>query len=60
MNNGLPDAYVRSSGKDEFMEYQFSANNLEPFTAFSIKIVMSSSNESAQVRLKDFRAIALA
>jgi len=60
LNSGNPDAYVRPSGKDEFLEYQFTANDLDPFTGFVIKIVMSSPNESAQVKLKDFRAIALA
>ena len=44
----------------QFSEYQFSANNLEQFTAFAIKVVMSSTNESTPVQLKDFRAIALA
>jgi hypothetical protein len=60
MNNGLPDAYVRPSGTDEFLEYQFSAHNLDTFTGFVIKIVMSSSNECSKVRLSDFRVIALA
>ena len=46
--------------KKDFSEYQFSVNNVDQFTAFAIKVVMSSTNESTPVKLKDFRAIALA
>jgi len=59
-NSGLPDAFVRASRDDEFLEYQFSVENLEQFTGFVIKIVMSGTNEARSVRLKDLRAIALA
>jgi len=61
-NNGKADAFVPANGEGEndFSEYQFTADNLDQFTAFSIKIVMSSTNESTPVRLRDFRAIALA
>ena len=59
-NDGRPDAVVISSGFDEFNEYQFSVDDLEQFTGFTIKIVMISTNECAPVRLKDMRVIALA
>lgn len=59
-NSGRPDAFVNPDGPESFSEYQFSANNLEQFNGFSIKIVMSSTNESTPVKLKDFRCIALA
>jgi len=59
-NSGLPDAFVRASRDNEFLEYQFSVENLEQFTGFVIKIVMSGTNEARPVRLKDLRAIALA
>tara|TARA_B100000003_G_scaffold207776_1_gene226204 strand:+ start:17691 stop:25220 length:7530 start_codon:yes stop_codon:yes gene_type:complete len=61
-NSGRADAFVAAngSGEEEYSEYQFSIDNLDQFTAFAIKIVMSSTNESAPVKLKDFRAIALA
>ena len=45
---------------DDFGEYQFSVDNLDEFQAFAIKVVMSSKNESRPVKLRDFRAIALA
>lgn len=59
-NSGLPDAFVRASRDDEFLEYQFSADNLDQFTGFAIKIVMSGTDEAHAVKLKDLRAIALA
>ena len=60
LNNGRADAFVSPDRLNQFSEYQFTADNLEEFDGFSIKIVMSSTNESTPVKLKDFRAIALA
>ena len=60
MSDGRPDAFVKANGQDDFSEYQFSVEDLEQFSGFSIKIVMTSTNECVPVRLKDFRAIALA
>jgi len=59
-NDGRADAFVSPNEFDKFSEYQFSVDNLEQFSGFTIKIVMISTNESYPVRLKDFRAIALA
>ena len=59
-NSGLPDAEVLGSSQGSFNEYQFSANNLDPFTGFKIKIVMSGTNEAFAPKFKDFRVIALA
>ena len=59
-NDGRPDKFVLPNRFDEFSEYQFTADELEQFNGFSIKIVMTSTNESVPVKLKDFRAIALA
>ena len=59
-NDGRADAFVSPSGFNQFKEYQFSVDDLEEFNGFAIKIVMTSTNESIPVRLKDFRAIALA
>jgi hypothetical protein len=60
MNDGRPDAFVPADNIGEFSEYQFSIDDLEEFNGFKIKIVMSSTNESVPIKLKDFRAIALA
>ena len=59
-NSGRPDAFVAPDSVELFSEYQFTANNVDQFNGFSIKIVMSSTNESTPVKLKDFRCIALA
>ena len=59
-NSGRADAFVSPNDSFAFADYQFTANNLDQFTAFAIKIVMSSKNESTPVKLKDFRCIALA
>ena len=59
-NNGRPDAKVPSSTDGEFLEYQFTADNLTEFTGFVIKVVFSGTNEAEAPRLGDLRAIALA
>ena len=68
-DTGNPDQAVNPSlGRDDFSEYLFTAGvtddglgvPLEPFIAFSIKIVMQSTNSSEPPRIKDFRALALA
>ena len=40
--------------------YQFTADDLQQFTGFTIKIVMLSTNECSPVRLRDLRILALA
>jgi len=60
LNDGRADSFVPPNRLNEFSEYQFSVDDLEQFEGFAIKIVMSSTNESQPVKLKDFRAIALA
>jgi hypothetical protein len=59
-NNGKSDAFVRSSQDGEFLEYQFTVDNLEQFNGYQIKIVMSGGNEAKSPQFKDIRAIALA
>ena len=59
-NDGRPDALVTPGGFDEFKEYQFTADDLQQFTGFTIKIVMISTNECTPVRLRDMRVLALA
>ena len=59
-NSGRADAKVVANDDKGFSEYQFSVGDLEQFTAFAIKVVMSTTNEATPVKLRDFRAIALA
>jgi hypothetical protein len=58
-NDGLPDVFVPSSRENEFLEYEFSANNLGEFSGYTIKIVMSSTNQAYPPRFKDLRSIAI-
>ncbi len=60
LNSGRADAFVSPSDFDEFKDYQFSVDDLDEFTGFKFKIVISGTNEAFPPRFKDFRAIALA
>ena len=60
LNNGKPDAFVPSSADGQFLEYQFTADNLEQFSGFRIKIVSSGTNEARAPRFKNLKVIALA
>ena len=58
---GGPDIVTNdSTTNSDFIEYEYTANDLDEFTAFAIKIRMQSSNSAQPPRLKDLRAIALA
>ena len=59
-NSGLPDIFVPASLKDQFLEYEFTASNLGSFTGYTIKIVMSGTDQAHSPRFKDLRSIALA
>ena len=59
-SSGRADAFVPPNDRTGFSEYQFSVNDIDQFEGFAIKIVLSTNNEATPVRLKDFRAIALA
>jgi hypothetical protein len=58
-NSGLPDVFVPASRQNQFLEYEYSANNLGQFSGFVIKIVMSSTNQAYPPRFKDLRSIAI-
>lgn len=57
-NSGLPDYFVQTERTGEFSEYEFTAENLELFTGFIIKIVMSSTSQAVSPQFRDIRAIA--
>ena len=58
-NDGLPDAFVSGSLNNEFLEYQFTANDIGNFTGYVIKIVMSGTNQAQVPNITDLRTIAL-
>ena len=59
LNNGTSDRNI-SAAPGQFVEHEFTANNLPQFTAYQIKIECTSTNAATPVRLRDFRVIALA
>jgi len=59
--SGEPDTNVNSSvDLDDFIEREYSVNDLSEFIAFAIKIRMQGTNCAEPPRIKDLRAIALA
>ena len=59
--NGSPDSTVNpSSTLDDFLEYEYTANNIPEFISFAIKIRMRGTNTSEVPKIKNLRAIALA
>ena len=59
--DGSPDTLVNSSTTyNDFIEREYTANNLEEFIAFAIKLRMRGTNSAEPPRIKDLRAIALA
>tara|TARA_B100001094_G_scaffold252306_1_gene250301 strand:+ start:18727 stop:26040 length:7314 start_codon:yes stop_codon:yes gene_type:complete len=58
-NDGLPDSKVDASLDNEFRDYQFTADGLGDFVGYTIKIVISGTNQAKPVRIKDIRTIAV-
>ena len=59
--DGSPDKGLPPSDDDiTFREFQFSADQLAPFTAFQLKIIMKGTSSCYPPRVKDMRGIALA
>ena len=58
-NDGTSDTFILASVDGEFLEYQYTADNLDLFTGYTIKIVMSGTNQAYPPRLKELRTIAI-
>ena len=58
-NDGRSDVFVPDSRADEFRDYQFTADNLDEFIGFTIKIVMLGTNQAQPPRVRELRAIAV-
>ena len=58
-NSGLSDERVVSSIADEFLEYNYSIDNLGLFTGFRIKIIMTGTNQAEPPRIRDLRVLAV-
>ena len=59
-DSGLPNTIVPASSENQFLDYEFTASDLGSFTGYTIKIVMSGTNQAKAPRFKDLRSIALA
>ena len=59
LNNGKPDVRVPASEKGQYLEYEFTANDLEDFSGYRIKVVMSSTDQANYPIIRDLRTLAL-
>ena len=58
-NDGRSDSIVTPSLKNEYKEYQYTADNLPEFIGYTIKIVMSGTNQAESPRIRQLRTIAV-
>ena len=58
-NDGKSDSFVSASTRDQYKEYQYTADNLPEFTGYTIKIVMSGTNQAEPPRIRELRTIAV-
>ena len=59
-STGQSDKKTSASLEGEFVEYEYTMDDLPQFTGFQIKVVFSSTNQADSPELLDFRAIAVA
>lgn len=60
-NDGSPDKVIPPSDYiTDWKDYEYTANQIPEFTKFSIKIIMSGTNQAYTPQIRDLRAIALA
>ncbi len=57
-NDGSADSKVEFTSDESFRDYEYSADDLPDFSAFSIKIVMAGKNQAIPPVVKQLRAIA--
>ena len=57
LNSGRPDIRVPASLDQEYREYQFTATGLPQFTSYSVKLVMTSTNQADVPKIRDLRTI---
>ena len=59
-NNGKPDNPVTPSANETFKDYEFTIEEIPPFTNFQVKIDMVGTNQAQPPLIKELRAIAVA
>ena len=58
-NDGTSDAFVPASKDNQFLEYQYTADNLGEFIGYSIKIIMTGTNQAYVPKISQLRTIAI-
>jgi len=58
-NDGRPDTLITPSAFNQFKEYEFTADGLPEFIGYTIKIVMSGTNQARPPRISELRTIAI-
>ena len=58
-NDGTSDAFVPASKDNQFLEYQYTADNLGEFIGYSIKIIMTGTNQAYVPKISQLRTIAV-
>ena len=58
-NDGRSDSYVGPSMSNRFLEYRYTADNLDLFNGYTIKIVMSGTNQAQPPRIRELRSVAV-
>ena len=59
LNDGRPDVRVPASEKNQYLEYEFTANDLADFSGYRIKVVMSSTDQANYPIIRNLRTLAL-
>jgi hypothetical protein len=57
-NDGTQDTFVSTGSNSEVKDYEYSVDDLEYFDGFSIKVILSGTNQADPPVLSDIRAIA--
>ena len=59
LNNGHSDFKVPVSEENQFLEYEYTANDLPDFSGYRVKIIMNGTDQANTPIIKDLRTIAL-
>ena len=58
-NDGRSDSFVGPSMSNRFLDYRYTADNLDLFNGYTIKIVMSGTNQAQPPRIRELRSVAV-
>ena len=58
-NDGRSDSFVGPSVSNRFLDYRYTVDNLDLFNGYTIKIVMSGTNQAQPPRIRELRSVAV-